>query len=66
VIVEPAGAHNIQVARQLRLPWRQEADLVDGRTVGVFGMWIRFHVVRPEVVVGERHPRSRSDGQRFR
>jgi hypothetical protein len=40
VIVEAARSRRIEVARRSALSWLQKADIVDGRTRGVFGMRI--------------------------
>ena len=45
VVVEAASPHGRQVARQLGLPGRDKADIVDPRTIAVSRMRIRVHLV---------------------
>ncbi len=52
-----------QIARQLGLPGRDKADVVDPRTIAVSRMRIRVHLVLARVAVDERDTRAGRDGQ---
>ena len=66
VIVEAAGADDVEVAGFAALTLDEHADLVDGRALLMVGMIIRRHVMTSWVVIDEENARAGRDGELFR
>ena len=65
VIMKPARPGGIEVAGLSGLAWREESDLIDFRTIHMFGMWVREHFVHGRVVVHECDLATDADRQGF-
>ena len=66
VVVEPAHSSDGEGAGLLGLTGDDEADVDDGRAVGMQMQGVRRDVVRPVVLVHERHPSTDRDGHLHR